>query len=176
MPQIHEPHSGHTSLVLTRPLSADALKSTRLKPRQAEALLGYNHPHRERAAGQALAIPAVAGVDQLRLLSDLVAYLPALRRLFSMGSNADLWLLPESEISVVNYTFAMALSKLMMLRICGLATVFLRNTVGAFAAFILVGFLSSADSAATPIERGSYLVKQSVPVVQGLPQLRGSRN
>jgi hypothetical protein len=43
-------------------------------------------------------------------------------------------------------------------RICGLATVFLRNTVGASAAFILVGSLSSSGFAETPIERGFYLV------------------
>jgi len=44
----------------------------------------------------------------------------------------------------------------MELRICGLATVFLRNIVGS-AAFIL-GSLSVVASAETPAERGSYLV------------------
>ena len=40
-----------------------ALKSAWLKPRQAEPLLGNDDPQRERAAGQALAIQAVAGID-----------------------------------------------------------------------------------------------------------------
>ena len=46
----------------------------------------------------------------------------------------------------------------MKLRICGLATVFLRNIARVSAAFLLLGFLSSMGSAETPIERGSYLV------------------
>ena len=44
----------------------------------------------------------------------------------------------------------------MELRICDLATVFLRNIVGS-AAFIL-GSLNFVASAETPVERGSYLV------------------
>src|SRR5215471_19973749 len=43
-------------------------------------------------------------------------------------------------------------------RICGLATVFLRNAIGASAAFILVGSFTGVASAETPVERGSYLV------------------
>ena len=43
-------------------------------------------------------------------------------------------------------------------RICALATMLPRNTVGASAAFILVGFFSSVGSAETLVERGSYLV------------------
>jgi mono/diheme cytochrome c family protein len=39
-----------------------------------------------------------------------------------------------------------------------LATVFLRNTVGASAAFILAGSFCASASAQTPVERGSYLV------------------
>jgi len=34
-----------------------------LKPGQAKTFLGHNHPQGERAAGQALAIEAVAGID-----------------------------------------------------------------------------------------------------------------
>jgi mono/diheme cytochrome c family protein len=43
-------------------------------------------------------------------------------------------------------------------RICGLATVFLRNAIGASAASILVGSFTAVASAETPVERGSYLV------------------
>ena len=43
-------------------------------------------------------------------------------------------------------------------RICGLATVFLRNAIRASAAFILVGSFTAVASAETPVERGSYLV------------------
>jgi cytochrome c553 len=46
----------------------------------------------------------------------------------------------------------------MKARIHGLAMVFLWNTIGAPAAFVFLGFLSSTASAETPIERGSYLV------------------
>src|SRR5216683_588676 len=46
-------------------------------------IIGVEHDHSadpqgERAAGQALAIQAVAGIDRLRLFGDLVANLPAL--------------------------------------------------------------------------------------------------
>ena len=43
-------------------------------------------------------------------------------------------------------------------RICGLATVFLRNAIGASAAFILVGSFTALASAETAVERGAYLV------------------
>jgi len=46
----------------------------------------------------------------------------------------------------------------MKLRLCGLATGFLWNAVGASAAFILVGSFSAVAWAETPVERGSYLV------------------
>ena len=46
----------------------------------------------------------------------------------------------------------------MKLLTCGLAKGLLWNAVGASAAFILVGFLSSVGFAETAIERGSYLV------------------
>jgi mono/diheme cytochrome c family protein len=46
----------------------------------------------------------------------------------------------------------------MKLRLCGLATGFLWNGVGASAAFILVGSFTAVASAETPVERGSYLV------------------
>jgi hypothetical protein len=55
-----------------------ALKSTWLNPCQAKPLFGDNDPQGECAAGQALAIQAVAGIDRLRSLGDLVANLPAL--------------------------------------------------------------------------------------------------
>jgi len=55
-----------------------ALKSTWLNPCQAEPLFGDNDPQGEGAAGQALAIQAMAGIDCLRLLGDLVPNLPAL--------------------------------------------------------------------------------------------------
>jgi mono/diheme cytochrome c family protein len=41
---------------------------------------------------------------------------------------------------------------------CRLASVFLRSTVGASAAFLLVGAFTAVASAETPVERGSYLV------------------
>jgi hypothetical protein len=46
----------------------------------------------------------------------------------------------------------------MNIRICSLATAFLRNTIGAPAAFILVGSFNAVASAETQVERGSYLV------------------
>ena len=46
----------------------------------------------------------------------------------------------------------------MKLLICGLAKGLLWNALGASAAFVLVGFLSSVGFAETAIERGSYLV------------------
>lgn len=55
-----------------------ALKSTWLNSCQAEPLFGDNDPQGECAAGQALAIQAVACIDRLRSLGDLVANLPAL--------------------------------------------------------------------------------------------------
>ena len=55
-----------------------ALKSTWLNPCQAEPLFRDNDPQGECAAGQALAIQAVTGIDRLRSLGDLVANLPAL--------------------------------------------------------------------------------------------------
>jgi hypothetical protein len=45
-----------------------ALKSTWLNPCQAKPLFGDNDPQGECAAGQALAIQAVAGIDRLRSL------------------------------------------------------------------------------------------------------------
>jgi len=54
-----------------------ALKSAWLNSFQPERLLGGNDPQGERASGQALAIQAMAGIDCLRLLGDLVPNLPA---------------------------------------------------------------------------------------------------
>jgi hypothetical protein len=45
------------------PAIRGALKPTWLNPCQAEPLFGDNDPQAERAAGQALAIQAVAGID-----------------------------------------------------------------------------------------------------------------
>ena len=45
------------------PAIGSALESTWLKPGQAESVLGDNDPQRECAAGQPLAIQAVAGID-----------------------------------------------------------------------------------------------------------------
>ena len=66
-----------------------ALKSTRLDPRQVEPVLGNNDAQGKRGSGQTLAIQAVAGIDCLVLLSDLVANLPAL-------ATARLWELHRS--------------------------------------------------------------------------------
>jgi len=55
-----------------------SLERSRLNSAETKGSLGPNDPHREGAAGQALAIGAVAGVDQLRRLANLVAQLAAL--------------------------------------------------------------------------------------------------
>src|SRR5215471_19209487 len=65
-----------------------ALKLTWLYPCQAETFLGHNDSQGERASGEALAIQAMAGIDRLRLLGDLVANLSAL-------ATACLWALHD---------------------------------------------------------------------------------
>ena len=60
------------------PAIGGALKPTWLNPCQAEPLFGDSDPQGECAAGQVLAIQAMAGIDRLRSLGDLVADFPAL--------------------------------------------------------------------------------------------------
>src|SRR6516164_3921236 len=60
------------------PTVCGSLEWPRLDPAQTKASLGHDDPYREGAAGQALTIGAVAGVNQLRGLGDLVANLAAL--------------------------------------------------------------------------------------------------
>src|ERR1700686_4749088 len=60
------------------PAVGTTLEWTRLDPVEVEAVLRDNHPHREGAAGQARAIPAVAQIDRLRRFGDLVANFLAL--------------------------------------------------------------------------------------------------
>jgi hypothetical protein len=54
------------------------LQLTRLDPREAESFVGDDDSHTERAAREALAIRAVAGVDQFWFFGDLIADLAAL--------------------------------------------------------------------------------------------------
>ena len=55
-----------------------SLDASRLNPAQTKGSLGYDNPHRESAAGYPLTVGAVAGVNLLRGLSDLVADLAAM--------------------------------------------------------------------------------------------------
>lgn len=71
--QIHEPHSGHTQRVVTRPLSAVRLLTARFPRDKAKSVSRKHNRHRERATGHALAVRAMASVDHVRRLSDLVA-------------------------------------------------------------------------------------------------------
>ena len=55
------------------PAIGDALQRTRLGAAEPECPFGNHDAHAERAARQALAIGAVARIDQLRFFGDLVA-------------------------------------------------------------------------------------------------------
>jgi hypothetical protein len=69
---IQDPHSGQTSRVLIRPLSATRW-SAWVDAGKPESSLGDDDPEREGAAGQPLTIQAMARVDQQRLLGDFIA-------------------------------------------------------------------------------------------------------
>ena len=60
------------------PTVRGALERSRRSPAETKGSLGHDDSHREGAAGQALAIGAVARVDQLRSFGDLVTNLAAL--------------------------------------------------------------------------------------------------
>jgi hypothetical protein len=49
------------------------MKGSRIEPGELKGLIRYEQRHRERAAGEMLAIGAVAGVDNFGDASDLVA-------------------------------------------------------------------------------------------------------
>src|SRR5205814_10574456 len=74
------------------PAVGKPLKRTRLDTAEPESPLGDDYAHREGAAGQPLAIAAMARVDQLRRFGDLVADLAAL-------TSAGLWKLHSSSLT-----------------------------------------------------------------------------